>query len=202
MKSNWQSMKDTIVKESTNLFLHKGFQGTTIKNITDAVHLTKGAFYWYFKTKDELLEAILEEWEKTFLNGLIASDDAVEGDFMERFRRYHKYATEYALKHRELCMVWTILAAEIAGSGLKAEKMFREVLEKYTQFVRGLIERGKAAHAVKEDLDSYVLANLIIAMHNGVLLQWYIKHGDVTGPQLAKAFRSVLLSGITVNAPK
>ena len=72
--NNWQSMKERIVNESATLFLHKGFQGTTIKDITDAVGLTKGAFYWYFKTKDDLLETILEEWEKTFLDGLIESD--------------------------------------------------------------------------------------------------------------------------------
>ena len=51
MKNNFKLMKDTIVKESAGLFLHNGFQGTTIKDITDAVDLTKGAFYWYFKSQ-------------------------------------------------------------------------------------------------------------------------------------------------------
>ncbi len=190
-------MKERIVKESTALFLHKGFQGTTIKDITDAVGLTKGAFYWYFKTKGDLLETILEEWEKTFLDGLIRSDEAVEGGFLDRFKRYHKYSTEYAVNHRELCLVWTILAAEIAGSGLKAERTFRGGLERYIGFVKGLIEAGKEEGAVKADFDSSVLANTIIAMHNGVLLQWYIRDTDLEGPQLARAFRNVLLSGIT-----
>ena len=197
MRNNWQSMKERIVKESTALFLHKGFQGTTIKDITDAVGLTKGAFYWYFKSKDDLLETILEEWEKTFLGGLIEADAAVEGGFLDKFKRYHKYSTEYAVHHRELCLVWTILAAEIAGSGLKAEKTFRDGLERYIAFVKGLIERGKAERIVKADFDSSVLADTIIAMHNGVLLQWYIRDADVEGPQLARAFRNVLLSGIT-----
>lgn len=69
MKNNFKLMKDTIVKESAGLFLHNGFQGTTIKDITDAVDLTKGAFYWYFKTKDELLETILVEWEERSSTG-------------------------------------------------------------------------------------------------------------------------------------
>ncbi len=198
MRNNWQSMRERIVKESATLFLHKGFQGTTIKDITDAVGLTKGAFYWYFKTKDELLETILEEWEKTFLEGLIASDGASVGTFLDRFKRYHKYSTEYAVRHRELCLAWTILAAEIAGSGIKAERRFRDGLDRYIGFVKGLIEAGKAEHVVKADFDSSVLADTIIAMHNGVLLQWYIRGADVEGPQLARAFRNVLLSGITI----
>ena len=197
MRNNWQSMKERIVKESTALFLHKGFQGTTIKDITDAVGLTKGAFYWYFKSKDDLLETILEEWEKTFLGGLIEADAAVEGGFLDKFKRYHKYSTEYAVHHRELCLVWTILAAEITGSGLKAERTLRGGLERYIGFVKGLIAAGKAEGAVKADFNPSVLANTIIAMHNGVLLQWYIRDTDLEGPQLARAFRNVLLSGIT-----
>jgi AcrR family transcriptional regulator len=198
LKNNRHSMREKIIEESTNLFLHKGFHGTTIKDITAAVNLTKGAIYWYFKSKDELLETILEEWEKAFLDGLIASNNEVDGNFLDKFRQYHKYSTEFAVKHRELCVVWTTLTAEIAGSGLKAEKKFRNVLERYVEFVKGLIETGKAEQTVKEDLDSYILANVIIGMHNGILLQWYTKHDDIEGPELARAFRSVLLSGMTI----
>jgi AcrR family transcriptional regulator len=191
-------MKQRIVQESTKLFLRKGFHGTTIKDITSAVDLTKGAIYWYFKSKDELLETILEEWERTFLDGLIGSNNAVTGTFLEKFKQYHKYSTEFAVNHRELCVVWATLTAEVAGSGLKPESRFRNVLDRYIEFVRTLIERGKGEHSVKEDLDSYILANVVIGMHNGILLQWYTKQGDVDGPQLAKAFRSVLLSGIAL----
>jgi hypothetical protein len=90
---------------------------------------------------------------------------------LERFKRYHKYSTEYSVSCRELCLVWTILAAEIVGSGLEAERRFRDGLERYIAFVKGLIEAGKAGRAVKVYFDSSVLADTIIAMHNGVLLQ-------------------------------
>jgi hypothetical protein len=95
-------------------------------------------------------------------------------------------------------MVWTSLAAEIGGSGLKVEEKFREGLERYIHFLSGLIESGKAEHVIKEDMDSYVLANSIIGMQNGLFLQWYLKHGTIEGTQLARAFSSILLSGITV----
>jgi AcrR family transcriptional regulator len=198
LKRNKEAMRQRIVKESITLFLRKGFQGTAMEEITDAVNLTKGAIYWYFKSKDELLEAILQEWEKAYLDGLIASVNGVEGTFLDRFRQYHKYAWGYAGNHPELCMVWTILVAEIAGSGLRAESKFREGLDRYIEFVKGLVDSGKAELVIKEDLDSYVLANSIIGMQNGLFLQWYLKQNDLMGPQLARAFSGVLLSGITV----
>ncbi len=198
MRSGSYTTRERILQESTKLFLHKGFQGTTIKDITDSVNLTKGAIYWYFQSKDELLEKIFEEWEQTFLDGLIASNNAVEGTFLEKFKQYHKYSTEYAVNHRELCVVWTTLAAEIAGSGFKVEKKFRDMLQKYIEFVKGLIELGKTEKAIKMEFDSNVLANVIIGMHNGILLQWYTKYDEVEGPEIARAFRDVLLFGMVV----
>ena len=198
MKKAGESMRQRIINESINLFLRKGFQGTTMEEVTNAVNLTKGAIYWHFKSKDHLLETILEEWEKAYLDGLIASVNAVEGSFLDRFRNYHRYAWGFAGSHPQLCMVWTSLAAEIGGSGLKVEEKFREGLERYIHFLSGLIESGKAEHVIKDDMDSYVLANSVIGMHNGLFLQWYLKHGTIEGTQLARTFSSILLSGITV----
>jgi AcrR family transcriptional regulator len=202
LRTNWELMREKILKESINLLLHKGFRGTTIKDITNSLKLTQGVFYWYFKSKDDLLEAILEEWESTFLDGLISSDGSLRGSFLERFRHYHKYSTEFAVNHRELCVVWTTLAAEIAGSGLKAENTFRDMLQRYIGFVTGLIEMGKSERLVKQELDTNVLANVIIGMHNGILLQWYTKHDEIEGPEIARAFRDILLSGMSQDQPQ
>ena len=38
--------KERILGEGIKLFLQKGFRGTTIEDITDAVNITKGAFYY------------------------------------------------------------------------------------------------------------------------------------------------------------
>ncbi len=201
MKTNREFMRERILKETTNLFLRKGFRGTTIKDITNALNLTQGIFYWYFKSKDDLLETILEEWEQTFLDGLIASNQAVTGNFFDKFRQYHKYSTEYAANHPEMCVVWATLSAEIPGSGLKAEKKFRDVLQKQIEFLVNMIESGKAEKVVKEDLDTHDLANVIIGMHNGILLQWYTKQGDLNGSRFSRAFRTVMLSGLAINNP-
>ena len=56
--------KERILGEGIKLFLQKGFRGTTIEDITDAVNITKGAFYWHFKSKNELLNTIIEKFEK------------------------------------------------------------------------------------------------------------------------------------------
>jgi AcrR family transcriptional regulator len=192
-------MRQRIVNESINLFLKKGFKGTTMEDVTDAVNLTKGAIYWYFKSKDELVETILEEWEKAYLDGLIESVNAQEGTFLQKFRHYHRYAWGFAGSHPQLCMVWTMLAAELGGSGLRAERKLRDALERHIDFLVELFDKGKSELVIKKELDSFVLANSIIGMHNGLFLQWYLKHDKVEGVQLARTFSTILMSGVTVN---
>ena len=51
-----------IIEVSKKLFLEKGFEKTTILDIVDGLEgLSRGAFYHHFKSKDEVMEAVLED---------------------------------------------------------------------------------------------------------------------------------------------
>lgn len=190
------NMKDRIIKESIQLFLQKGFKGTSIQNITDALGITKGAFYWHFKSKDELLNTIIEKFEKELINGLLEHMKGFEGDFVKTFREYHKYINEYARNNGELCVLSTTLAAEISGSGTSAEKKIKAVYSKYIGFINSLLEEGKKEKFFSDTFDTLLNAHIILAIHNGILLQWFMNRKTIDGPSLARTYRDVILYGM------
>ncbi|MBC7195225.1 MAG: TetR/AcrR family transcriptional regulator [Caldisericia bacterium] len=53
--------KEKIFEEALKLFLEKGFNETSIEDITKNASISKGSFYTYFKSKEELLENIVKE---------------------------------------------------------------------------------------------------------------------------------------------
>lgn len=53
--------KIDILKTSQELFNSKGFQETSINDIMRKVGVVKGGFYYYFKTKDQILETLIEQ---------------------------------------------------------------------------------------------------------------------------------------------
>ena len=70
-----KSTRDHIVEAADRLFYHNGFEHTSFADIADAVKISRGNFYYYFKTKDEILDAviavrlastqeILDRWER------------------------------------------------------------------------------------------------------------------------------------------
>ena len=52
--------KERIVEEALTLFSVKGFKGTSVKNIADAVGIKDSSLYKHFKSKQEILDSIVE----------------------------------------------------------------------------------------------------------------------------------------------
>lgn len=52
--------RDHIVEAADRLFYEKGYEHTSFADIADAVRISRGNFYYYFKTKDELLDAVID----------------------------------------------------------------------------------------------------------------------------------------------
>jgi len=52
--------KNELLDTAERLFITRGFQQTTINDIREEIGIAKGTFYHYFKSKDEILDAIIE----------------------------------------------------------------------------------------------------------------------------------------------
>ena len=50
---------DHIVEAADQLFYRQGFQHTSFSDIADAVQISRGNFYYHFKSKDEILNAVI-----------------------------------------------------------------------------------------------------------------------------------------------
>jgi TetR/AcrR family transcriptional regulator, transcriptional repressor for nem operon len=54
-----QTTRDRIVEAADDLFYRQGFDHTSFSDIADAVHISRGNFYHHFKTKDDILDAVI-----------------------------------------------------------------------------------------------------------------------------------------------
>lgn len=52
--------RDHIVEAADNLFYQQGYEHTSFSDIADAVQISRGNFYYHFRTKDEILDAVIE----------------------------------------------------------------------------------------------------------------------------------------------
>jgi AcrR family transcriptional regulator len=58
------------------LFLEKGYESTTVNDILDNVGISKGAFYYYFKSKEEVMDGVISR----IVSGIVLRAAAVAED--------------------------------------------------------------------------------------------------------------------------
>jgi AcrR family transcriptional regulator len=191
-----QETANRILNQAMRIFLAKGYHGTSIEDITRAARLTKGALYWHFRSKEDLLKRIVEEFEKRFLDGLFQAVKDVRGDTHDKFEEYFRYNAAFSYYNKELCVSFTTLAAELVGAHHGTEPEFRRIYKKYQKFLSSLILQGKKEKVFKKEMDPDLAALTIIAFHDGILMRWFMNQNEIDGEAYVRTFKKIMLSGI------
>ena len=192
-----ENVKEKIMAEAIKLFVRKSYKGTRVQDITDAMHVTKAAFYWHFKSKDALLDSIIGEYEGVYVDRLVTEFRYSRANFTEKYRQFHRITAEFAYHCRDFCVGFMTLAAELTGSRTSHEQRIIEVYTKLLGLLEGLMEQGKREGLVREDVDSRIAAHCLNAIQNGSLLEWHMFHKSMDGASLAKAYRQMVLKGVS-----
>jgi len=55
-----EALRHRIVAAADQLFYHHGYESTSFSDIASAVEISRGNFYYHFKSKDEILAAVID----------------------------------------------------------------------------------------------------------------------------------------------
>jgi TetR/AcrR family transcriptional regulator, transcriptional repressor for nem operon len=76
-----------IVEAADRLFYRQGYEHTSFADIADVVRISRGNFYYHFKTKDEILEAVIAK-RLVDREGMLARWERDGKDPAERIRSF------------------------------------------------------------------------------------------------------------------
>ena len=83
MGTKGEGNRQRIVDAADSLFYRRGYNQTSFQDISDATGIPRGNFYYYFKTKEEILEAVVGS-RVTDLSAMLTRCEAETEDARER----------------------------------------------------------------------------------------------------------------------
>lgn len=75
-----------IVRAARYLFQSKEYDKTTMQDVMDDLGIAKGTIYYYFKSKDDLLEAVIENIVDENIEQMQSSLQEMKGNALEKLR--------------------------------------------------------------------------------------------------------------------
>ena len=124
------SSRKIIENHAENLFITKGVENTTVKDIVIEAGIAKGTFYLYFKNKNELVDSIISTYTDDFLETIFASDNSepkikiLTRNILDYFSRNPFYLVE--LRRNMAC-------PEVYNSTERTIKTFMNFVIRYNQ---------------------------------------------------------------------
>jgi AcrR family transcriptional regulator len=161
--------KELIVNESFKLFYENGFNATSIDKIVEAAQLTKGAFYYHYKNKKELvLDVISINLQKRVYESMI-SPLYQPGDVVTILKStFSNRINSFSMSEKEHGCPMNNLINEIADNETAYQLTLSRIIEEWKAALVNIVERGKKEGAIKDSVLANSVAVYLISAYEGV----------------------------------
>lgn len=167
-KTDNEKREQRILDAAADLFVHYGYDKTTVNDIARRAGVSKGAIYLHFDSKDALLEALiireLMNYAETWLDLLEA--DPQGGTIGGMYKN-----SLYALSGNDFMAAIFKRDGRILGNYLrKPDNFFRTLRESQAQSDRFVfVKMMQDAGALRQDIDAKVIAHIMDMLAYGLV---------------------------------
>ena len=197
-----------ILNEAVVLFGEHGYAGTSLADIANAADISKAGLLHHFSSKDELFAKVLERRDREDALSIlvesptsgedvvdtpvdtvgnvdtleVAATPDIDVDPWSLLDRYIELL-ERNVAHRDLTAIYTATAVSVLDAAHPAHRWMANHLNGAVERFEASFEAGKAAGLVDPQMPSRLVARSLVALTDGLQLQWLCS----TTPQTAAA---------------
>ena len=160
--------QNRIINAAITEFSKRSFNEAKLSNIIKESKIPRGSFYQYFKDKRDLYLYIMEVTKNIKMKYLGDTfNEAGQIPFLDLFRKLFVSGIKFALEHEDLVNIGKLL---VTSRGTIYDEVMKDSLALAEEMYINFIEIDKAKGIIRQDIDSRVLASLVIDLSNNILI--------------------------------
>lgn len=166
INKNHQERRTEIMQTASSLFQKSGYQNTSVNLIIETLGISKGAFYHYFKSKEQLLDALVELFVDEVLAVVQPIVERQDIDAITKFNLFYKTGGLYKVDNLDRIRV-LLKAIYDSNNILLRHKLNERSLKITLPFLKSIFEQGKQENSFQIDNPESV-ARLILQMATSI----------------------------------
>ncbi|HCN23877.1 MAG TPA: hypothetical protein DIS65_00720 [Candidatus Marinimicrobia bacterium] len=185
--------KEQIMDAALKVIISKGYDNSRMDDIVDLSSMSKGAIYWYYKSKKEVYLNLVNYWVikySTVINHIVEEDDSPAEQLKDVFEYFILQYEQDPSAFKALVEFWSL-----AGRDKDFQKKLDKVYSKFLEFLERIINKGVKSGEFK-NLDVRITALSIMVNIEGII--WFTlfdAHG-LSAREYINTITNFILSGL------
>lgn len=190
MTQRGSQTRDKILAVAAALFARRGYHGASIRDIVQELGLQKSSLYNHFRSKEDLLFHLVDEFMDQALERIraMATPALTPREKLSAFIRF--YTTIYAAEPDRL----TVLINELDNLGPEQKRLVLAKERRYVQTIKDILEEAGRAGLLRDIPPSVAVYAFFGMVH--YTPKWYRPRGKVVPEQLGGLFESIFCHGV------
>ncbi|MDP3238228.1 MAG: TetR/AcrR family transcriptional regulator [Myxococcales bacterium] len=190
--------RQDILNSAITLFARRGILATTMAELARAIHMTPGALYWHFPTKEDLLLAAIEELHTRFVKSFEPMLNlGAKWTAHQQLKGFVEHTGRFLQDNREHGIFYGMVGAEAAENSADVAQALRDALQVYVLAVANIIKYGQTkTKEFREDVDAMTLANAIIFGNIGLVVQHNLFRDTLSYEPMVQTLSTMVLAGV------
>lgn len=203
-KADTEQTYTALLDAAEAMFKEKGVASATLNDIAKSAGMTRGAIYWHFKDKSELVHAMCERATLP-MEAMVNEVIAVAGDDpLGSVRRLTVHALTQVAESKRQQVVFEILFHKCEKTGELAEVFEREYESRnecHSQ-IEDLLKQAVKRGQLPVDTDTHMAMQALHSFMVGLMHEWLLAPDAYDLAKHAEPLVDVLLAGLRIAPPR
>ena len=185
--------KRKIFETSMKLFSEKGYDATSIEDITATVGVAKGTLYYHFTSKEEIFDFLVEEGIKLLQNSVDIKTSKYS-NYLDKIKAIILIQIKIVNQYEDII---NIILSQLWGKE-KRNKKCQKLVKEYINKIEDIVKQGIKLGQIK-DGDSKIIASEIYGLICSTLIYKINERENFNIMKVYNQFELTIIAGLKNN---